>query len=295
MKKNRSAVLIVLCFVMAGVVPGAVAGPGRVVLSGESRGMAFRVEQVAFGLGIPWAMAFLSPAEIIFTERNGKVGLLYPGTGKVKRMKGRIPRIRHGGQGGLLDVAVPGNYRPGDWIYFTYSRESGGKGVTTLARARRDNTMLKDWEDIVVTRSASDSKVHYGSRIAFDTHGHVYFSVGDRGVRPSAQDLLSHAGSILRINPDGSVPGDNPFLGRKNSLPEIFSFGHRNPQGIVFDSAGNRLWAIEHGPRGGDEINLILPGRNYGWPVISYGKEYWGPVRVGEGTHKKGMEQPVKY
>jgi glucose/arabinose dehydrogenase len=232
---------------------------------------------------------------MIFTQRDGKIGLFYPGTGKIKWMEERVTGIKHGGQGGMLDVAVPGDYTAGDWIYFTYSKDVGGKGVTTLARARRENTLLKDWQDIVVTRSATGKKIHYGSRIAFDNSGHVYFSVGDRGYRPGAQNLLSHAGSILRVNPDGSAPVDNPFFGMKNSLPEIFSFGHRNPQGIVYDSAGQRLWAIEHGPRGGDEINLILPGRNYGWPVISYGKEYWGPVSVGEGKHKKGMEQPVKY
>ena len=133
---------------------------------------------------------------------------------------------------------------------------------------------------------------HYGSRIAISDQ-HLYVSIGDRGVRENAQDLSNHAGKILRLNLDGSIPKDNPFVGTKGALDEIWSYGHRNPQGLAWDQ--QRLWAIEHGPRGGDEINLIKKGANYGWPVISYGKEYWGPFNVGEGTHKVGMEQPIKY
>ena len=132
---------------------------------------------------------------------------------------------------------------------------------------------------------------HFGSRIAFDTGGHVFFSVGDRGERPNGQNLNTHPGSILRLNMDGSVPKDNPFT-PATGLPEIWSFGHRNPQGLAYDPATSRLWSNEHGPRGGDEINLILPGRNYGWPVISHGKEYWGPLDVGEATSRKGYEDP---
>ena len=148
---------------------------------------------------------------------------------------------------------------------------------------------------MLITRSASTPGRHFGSRITFDGTGHLFFSVGDRGVRPNGQDLSTHAGSILRLTLDGSVPENNPFVQQRSALPEIWSYGHRNPQGIFYDRKKRRLWSIEHGPRGGDEINLILPGRNYGWPVISYGKEYWGPVQVGEGTEKEGMEQPVKF
>ena len=122
-----------------------------------------------------------------------------------------------------------------------------------------------------------------------------FFGVGDRGERPNGQDLTNHAGSIIRLNLDGSIPQDNPFVNSNAALPEIWSYGHRNPQGLAFDEISNKLWEIEHGPRGGDEINLIKSGANYGWPVISYGKEYWGPLSVGEGTHRKGMEQPIKY
>ena len=180
-------------------------------------------------------------------------------------------------------------------IYITYSKENEGQGVTTLARAKLSGASLVEFQDLLVTNSATGKNIHYGSRIAFDRNGHIFFSTGDRGVRDNAQDLSNHAGSILRINVDGTVPEDNPFVGKSGAMPEIWSYGHRNPQGLFFDHYNGRLWAIEHGPRGGDELNLILPGRNYGWPVISYGKEYWGPFSVGEGTQKEGMEQPVKY
>ncbi|MDW7771894.1 MAG: PQQ-dependent sugar dehydrogenase [Desulfobulbaceae bacterium] len=182
----------------------------------------------------------------------------------------------------------------GGWLYFTYSKDRDGLGATTLARARLDTDRLTDWQDLLVTQSTTGTSRHFGSRIAFDNNGHLFFTVGDRGDRPNGQDLSTHAGSVLRVNLDGPVPADNPFVQRENALPEIWSYGHRNAQGIVYDREHDRLWIIEHGPRGGDEINLVLPGRNYGWPVISHGKEYWGPVRVGEGTEKEGMEQPVK-
>ncbi|PCJ46399.1 MAG: dehydrogenase [Moraxellaceae bacterium] len=275
----------------------------EVLLEGQSAGMSFRVEKVAQGLGVPWGMTFLKPSEIIITERSGKLKLLRLASksqtlATVTTLSG-LPSIKVVGQGGLLDVAVPPDFVPGDWIYFTYSKSHTDGAVTTLARAKRDGLQLKQWTELLVTRSATDTGYHFGSRITFDDNGHVFFTVGDRGVRPNGQDLTTHAGSVLRLNRDGSVPTDNPFANNSKSssagLPEIWSYGHRNPQGLAYDYLNKRLWMIEHGPRGGDEINLIRPGLNYGWPVISYGKEYWGPFHVGESTHKAGMEQPVKY
>lgn len=285
-----------LCSTLVFAEPQLFAKP---LFEAESEGMSYRVERVAEGLGVPWGMAFLSPSEILFTERSGKIKLLTlssapqtPAT--VTRLAGH-PRVKAAGQGGMLDVAVPPDFKPGDWIYFTYSKSHKGSAVTTLARAKRNGQHLLQWTELLVTRSATDTGRHFGSRIAFDDKGHLFFTVGDRGVRQNGQDLTTHAGSVIRLNRDGSTPTDNPFVGRKNALPEIWSYGHRNPQGIFYDRADKRLWVIEHGPRGGDEINLIKPGVNYGWPVISYGKEYWGPLHVGEGTHKDGMAQPVKY
>jgi glucose/arabinose dehydrogenase len=265
---------------------------GRSLLDGRSEGMDFQVEEVISDLGVPWGMVFLSPTELLFTEREGNITLLHLTSGKTTVLQGS-PEVLSEGQGGMLDVAIPEGYVPGDWIYFTYSKEKGSKGVTTLARARIAGDRLKDWKDLLVTESATTASHHFGSRIAFDAKGHLFFSVGDRGDRPNGQDLSTHAGSILRVNLDGTVPRDNPFAGG-GGLPEIWSYGHRNPQGIVYDPVTNRLWSNEHGPRGGDEINLIMPGGNYGWPIVSHGKEYWGPVQVGEGTTKAGMVDPVK-
>jgi len=267
---------------------------GETILQTSRGGVTFQIKTIAKGLGVPWGMVFISPDQILFTERNGKIGILSPASGKIIRISGG-PKVMHSGQGGLLDVAVPPDFKQGGWIYFTYSKEQKGKGVTALARARRKGNRLVALEDLLVTRSASSTGRHFGSRIAFDGAGHLFFSVGDRGVRPNAQNLSTHAGSILRLDLNGNVPEDNPFVHQTGALPEIWSYGHRNPQGMFYDKNQQRLWSIEHGPRGGDEINLILPGLNYGWPIISYGKEYWNPLPVGEGTEKEGMEQPVKF
>ncbi len=251
------------------------------------------VEQLYSGLSIPWGMTFLSPHQLLITERAGKVHLLNTQNISSINISG-IPEVIAEGQGGMMDVAIGPNYLSEGWIYFTYSKPSKGKAATTLARAHLEQNHLVDWQDLLVTDSATNTGRHFGSRIAFDDKGHIFFSVGDRGERAMAQDLSNHMGSIIRLNLDGSIPDDNPFVGYSKARAEIFSYGHRNPQGLLFDQISGRLWSIEHGPRGGDEINLIEKGLNYGWPVISHGKEYWGPVAVGEGTSKPGMEQPRK-
>ena len=254
----------------------------------------FRVEEVARGFGVPWGMAFVAPKQLLITERSGRISLLELDRGTRLAITG-VPEVQVAGQGGLLDVAVAPDYRPGGWIYFTYVKAVDGEGVTTLARAKLQTQRLEQWQELLVSQSRSGTSRHFGSRIAFDDQGFVYFGIGDRGERPNGQDLGNHAGSILRLQRDGQVPADNPFSGDTSALAEIWSYGHRNPQGLVFDPNKRRLWAIEHGPRGGDELNLVTAGANYGWPVISYGKEYWGPFAVGEGTEREGMVQPVKY
>jgi len=252
----------------------------------------YQITQVASGLGIPWAMVFYSDNEIAFTERQGRLGIVSLNTGDISYLSG-LPDILAKGQGGLMDVAKPAQGKAGNWLYFTYVKPLNNGGETTLARARISENTVTDWQDLFITNSANGTDRHFGSRIAFDKI-HIYFSVGDRGYRPNAQDLNTHAGAILRLNLDGSTPKDNPFINNLEALNEIWSFGHRNPQGLVWDDEKQRLWSIEHGPRGGDEINLIEPSKNYGWPIISYGKEYWLPLAVGKGTHKEGMEQPIK-
>ena len=266
----------------------------------------YQVTQVATGLGIPWGMSFQSENEILFTERKGRLGIVNIESGEVNYLSG-LPEIIANGQGGFMDVAKPTNNEIADWTYFTYVKpiDAAGNSETTLARAHISKDGIFDWQDLLVTHSlfgvifdvtgiAWGSDRHFGSRIAFDDT-HLYFSIGDRGNRPNGQNLETHAGSILRLNVDGSVPQDNPFVDFKGARNEIWSYGHRNPQGLFWDSVNQRLWSIEHGPRGGDELNLIERGANYGWPIISYGKEYASFRSVGEGTHKEGMEQPKKF
>lgn len=261
------------------------------VFKGKSEGMAYEVHPVAEGYSVVWGMSFISEGELIVTERNGTISLLDVATGEKTAVSGG-PEVWARGQGGLLDVAL---YEGADeqWLYFTYSKEINGKAVTTLARSQLEGNKLVNWEDLLVTQSVSGSGRHFGSRITFDDDGYLYFSIGDRGERPNGQDTMTHAGTIVRLNLDGSVPKDNPFV-NGGGLPEIWTYGHRNPQGMYFDRQRNILWSNEHGPRGGDEINIILKGENYGWATVSHGKEYWGPLAVGEAKSKPGMADPVK-
>lgn len=251
------------------------------------------IETIATGLGVPWGMAIMPDNKLLISQRDGHLSLLNVSSGSIKDITG-LPAIKVAGQGGLFDVALAPDYVNTQWLYLSYSKDISGQGATTLSRAKLAGNTLIHWQDLLITKSTTDNNYHFGGRITFDDKHHVFISVGDRGFRPNAQDLNRHAGSILRLNLDGSVPADNPFVGNKNALPEIWSYGHRNPQGLFFNKDTQQLWAIEHGPRGGDEINLIEAGRNYGWPIISYGKEYYTPRAVGEATEKAGMEQPVQ-
>jgi len=254
----------------------------------------YKLETVVSNLGKVWGMTYLNEKEVIFTQTNGEIGILNLEKKDIKYLL-NTPTVYHKGQGGLLDVQKSPNFEKDRTLYFTYVKEVNKKGVTTLAKAKLINNELQDWKDLLITKSESNTSRHFGSRITFDEEGHLYFTVGDRGVRPNGQDLTTHAGTVIRLNLDGTIPKDNPFIKNPNALDEIYSYGHRNIQGIFYDKKSKNLWAIEHGPRGGDEINLIEKGKNYGWPIISFGKEYWAPISVGEGTHKAGMEQAKKY
>lgn len=282
---NNIIPAIILCFISF-----AVQAESSIV---HSEGMKLRLEQVATDLGIPWGMSFISTNHLLVTDRNGPIRRVAIDTGTVTLLK-NAPEVLAEGQGGMLDVAISPRFDTDGWIYFTYVKEMDGLGATVLARAKLTADTFSNWQELLVSNSVSTTSRHFGSRIAFDDNDHVFFSVGDRGKRDNSQDLTNHAGSIMRLNLDGSVPDDNPTKQNNRLLPEVWSYGHRNPQGLAYDGIANRLWSIEHGPRGGDEINLIHAGANYGWPKISFGKEYWGPMAVGEGTHAPGMEQPVK-
>lgn len=258
----------------------------------SSTGTELVVEELARGLGVPWALEFVDANSLLFTERRGALKRLQLEDGRVTPVAG-VPRVMTGGQGGLLDIARA-RVRGQHWYYLTWVKEVRGQGVTVLSRARLEGNRLIDWQDLLVTRSATDTGRHFGSRILVDGKGYLFFGIGDRGHRPNGQDLGTHAGKILRLTLEGEVPGDNPFVDQPGALPEIWSLGHRNPQGLALDPVHERIWANEHGPRGGDEINLLRKGGNYGWPILSHGREYWGPFAVGEGKEREGMVSPVK-
>ena len=286
--KNKKLFLLILWLSIVSILNAE-----ESVFTIKSEGMELKVEKIIDGLGVPWGMAFISENKLLVTERSGSVLLIDLEISKKVNLK-NTPKVLHDGQGGMLDVAVSPGYKKNGWIYFTYVKDDDGEGVTVLARAKLKKNKFIEWSDLLLSKSRTNTSYHFGSRIAFDNNGHVFFGIGDRGVRPNAQNLMNHAGSILRLNLDGSIPKDNPFIKNKSSLPEIWSYGHRNPQGLSYDFNNKCLWEIEHGPRGGDEINRIEPTVNYGWPDISYGKEYWGPFAVGEGTHRDDIAQPVK-
>lgn len=255
----------------------------QTIFSFENEDMNIKVEKVFSNLGVPWGMTYISNNEILITQKSGKIKILNIDT-KEKRDIVNSPSVANGGQGGLLDVQKSPNFKKDSTLYFTYVKSIEKTTVTTLAKAKLSNYNLVEWEDLLVSKSKSNTSRHFGSRITFDEKGHIFFSIGDRGVRKNAQDLTNHAGTIIRLNLDGSIPHDNPFINDKNKLPEIYSYGHRNPQGLFYDVSTNNLWSIEHGPRGGDEINIIKKGFNYGWPVISYGKEYLLPLKCRRGN-----------
>ncbi|MGI2880681.1 PQQ-dependent sugar dehydrogenase [Vibrio furnissii] len=251
---------------------------------------AWEAEKVMSGLLVPWGMSFVSNDQLLVTERNGDIVLVDLKT-QTKTSLLQVTSVTASGQGGLLDVALS----PHDptMFYFTYSKQHDSGVDTTLAMASWDGKTVTAWRDVLITVSNSTTTRHFGSRIAFDAT-HLYFTIGDRGMRPNGQDRRTHAGSVLRLNLDGTTPDDNPFAGNPNAQAQIWSYGHRNPQGLYYDAPSQTLWEIEHGPRGGDEINLIRKGANYGWATTSYGKEYWGPVSVGDSEEADGIDSPRK-
>ncbi len=255
------------------------------------------VEKLTEGHGTIWGVEFINSDLIIFTEKNGRIQTLDLKTGLARLLK-NLPTVYNAGQGGLLDIAVHPEFAQNSFVYVTYAKKLTTGGQTTaVARARLDvnEGSFDKWEDIFVARPAFSTAHHYGSRIVFDKDGYIYFGVGERGQADLSQKLNAHNGKIIRLFDDGRIPQDNPFIGTPEALPEIWSYGHRNPQGLFYDKKTGNLYEQEHGPKGGDEINLVEKGKNYGWPVITYGREYSGG-QVGRGeTARPGMEQPLKY
>lgn len=251
-----------------------------------------QVTRMIGGLDTPWAIGVLPDGDFVVTERDGE--LLYVRDGKTRRVKG-VPKVAAKGQGGLLDVTVARDFKQSREIFLTFSKPQTGGAGTALAVARLSESgdRLTNLRVIFEANPGGSGGRHFGSRVVESPDGRLFVTIGDRGDRPQAQDRSNHMGTVIRINRDGSVPADNPFAGQTNMRPEIWSYGHRNPQGAGLDARG-RLWVSEHGAKGGDEVNLVRPGANYGWPVISYGVHYSGG-KIGEGTAKPGMEQPEHY
>jgi len=258
----------------------------------ESNRTTFRAVTLIDDLEHPWAMAFLPAGDLLITERPGR--LIWYKDGKLHRVSG-LPEIATGGQGGLLDVVLHPDYLMNKTICFAYSAGDNRGTGTEIACASFDQGHLSNFRVIFRAIPKWRTAVHFGSRLLFGPDGYLYATLGDRGYRFFAQDIGAHPGSIIRITDEGLLPPDNPLIGRETAKPEIFAYGNRNPQGMSLEPGGQRIWIHEHGPRGGDELNVLYPAANYGWPVVSFGKEYRSNKSVGEGTHKAGMQQPVYY
>lgn len=263
---------------------------GTVITSEKQK---FTVDTVASGLDNPWGIAFLPDGRTLVTELNGQIRIIKDGK-LLDETVTNVPAVVAGGQGGLLDIKLHPDYANNGWIYLTYSKPGEGGAATTLARTKLQGNAFVETEELFTALPFASTGHHFGSRVVFDGNGYVFLSSGERGTKENSQDLSNHLGKIIRLHEDGKVPTDNPFINTPNAKPEIWSYGHRNPQGLFYDKATSTLWEVEHGPKGGDELNKVEKGKNYGWPVITYGIDYNGKP-ISDITKKEGMEQPAWY
>jgi len=260
----------------------------------------YRIETVAEGLVQPWSMAWLPGGDLLITEKPGRLRIVRDGRLLPEGVPG-VPEVLYNGQGGLFEVLPHPNFNETRWLYLSYSKAVGDSSTTSVVRGRFENDRLTNVVEIF-SAQASGRPGHYGGKMVWDNEGHLFLTLGDRQADPNAdqenhpaQDLTNHHGVIVRLNEDGSVPSDNPFVGRSDALPEIWSYGHRSPQGLIIHPETGDLWMTEHGPMGGDELNRIEPGKNYGWPVIGYGRNYVSGSPIHAGLYKEGMEQPTHF
>ena len=260
----------------------------------QSAKHVFHVNKVLDGLENPWSMAFLPDGRMLITERAGRLRLVTKSFQLHPTPIAGLPKIKAAGQGGLFDVAIHPDYAANGWIYWAYNEPGAGGWGTALARGKLQGTQMTSVEVLFSMRPKSRKNQHFGGRIVFDTSGFVYLTLGDRGDRDRAQKMDDHAGSVIRLHDDGRVPEDNPFVKLKGALPEKWTLGNRNIQGAALHPQTGKLWTHEHGPQGGDEVNLMSAGKNYGWPVVTHGANYGLGTKIGEGQTKAGMAQALK-
>ena len=272
--------------------------PGFALGQSTSDAQEFKAETVVTGLENVWGMVFLPNGDLLVTERPGRLRIVRDGKLLETPVPG-TPTVHARGQGGLLDIALHPDFETNRLVYFSYSKPVGDNSTTAIARGKLENDALTNVEDIFVANSKGGG--HYGSRMVFDNDGYLFFSVGDRQASPMkdrmshpAQDRSNHHGTINRIHDDGRIPADNPFVNQNGFEPSIWSYGHRNPQGMTIDRSTGNIWATEHGPQGGDELNLVLKGVNYGWPVIGQGVNYGG-AKIHDTDNLAGMQTPIHY
>ncbi len=291
MKKiNRTnKIQILLSIVFLGIIISCMPSDKEPKNNGDNFG--FKVETLASGLESPWGLEFLPDGRILIVEKPGRLRIWENGV-LIPEAIGGLPAVWPHGQGGLLDVKMHPDYLQNGWLYFAYSSPGPGGGNTAIGRGKLEDKRITNFEVIFQGQPYSSGAVHFGTRIVFDAQNYLYTTIGDRGEMPNAQNLGNHNGKVLRLFDDGRVPQDNPFVGVEGAMPEIWSYGHRNIQGMVFNRASGDLWTHEHGPKGGDEINIVIKGANYGWPLATFGVNYSGTI-ISNNTSLPGMRDPV--
>ncbi len=281
--------------VLAAAVLAMTSACGIAAQTYRSEHYPLRVVTVADGLHYPWGLAFLPDGRMIVTERPGRIRIVAQ-DGRLSPPLAGAPKVYASGQGGMLDIALDPNFQASGLVFISYAEPGPGGAGTAVARAKLDlaGNRLTDFAVIFRQVPKTGGGRHFGSRLVFGRDGRLFVTLGERGERDRAQDPSINRGQVIRIEPDGAIPADNPFVGKAGFRPEIWSWGHRNPQGAALHPDTAKLWTIEHGARGGDEVNIPEAGRNYGWPLIAYGRHYFGG-RIGQGTHGEGLEQPIHY
>lgn len=300
--ENTLQTLISAAFtvLLAGCLSPSVAEPPSVAAAIEAAADAEGVTAVSEiqmvtlveNLDDPWGMDFLPSGDLLVSEKSGQLKFIDGRSFAVSDIQG-LPASAAVGQGGLLDVLVHPRFSDNNWVYLSYTVARDEKYTTRVSRARLIDGQLTEHQVLFSAAPYFKERHHFGSRLLI-SEGYLYITVGDRGNRALAQSLETHNGKVIRLTEDGAVPADNPFVGSATALPEIWSYGHRNPQGIAQHPYNSSIWLAEHGPQGGDELNILKRGGNYGWPLVTYGEEYGGG-KIGQGTHKNGTEQPLVY